>query len=74
MTSVEQAKEAHELELMAIPGVEGVGIGSDEIGNPAITVYVSDRGAASRLPGRIEGYRVIVEDLGGPIEAQPERP
>ena len=73
MASIEEAKEAHEIELMAIPGVEGVGIGADDIGNPAITIYVSDTAAASRLPKRIDGYGVVIENLRGPIEAFPGR-
>jgi hypothetical protein len=35
-------------------------------------VYVRDAGAAARLPKQIEGHPVVVENLGGPIDALPK--
>jgi hypothetical protein len=70
--SIEEVKEAHTFQLMAIQGVEGVGIGSDRLGNDAIMVYISEVSASTRLPKQIEGYPVVIENLGGPIEALPK--
>jgi hypothetical protein len=69
--TIQQVKQAHELEWMQIPGVEGVGIGVDAIGNPAITLYVSSPATIAHLPKSVEGHPVRVEMLGGPIDAQP---
>jgi peptide deformylase len=70
--TIEEVKQAQEARLMAMKGVEGVGIGADQLGNPAIVVYVRDAGAAARLPKQIEGHPVVVENLGGPIDALPK--
>jgi len=65
-----QIKVENEGELMKMPGVFGVGIGSAE-DNPleAVIIVLFDRGQALNLPERIEGFRVrvIVTD---PIVAQ----
>ena len=45
-------------------GIEGVGQGTDAIGNSALTVYVRDAGAAKDLPKRFEGYTVLIEIVG----------
>lgn len=68
---IEQVKQAHEMEWMRIPGVEGVGIGQDELGYPAIIVYVSSAEAERRLPKSVSGHRVQTMNLGGPIDIQP---
>ena len=47
-SAVEQVRQSHEKELMAIKGVEGVGIGNDSIGNDAIIVYVRTEDAKTR--------------------------
>lgn len=70
--TIEEVKQAHESKLMAMQGVEGVGIGSDRLGNDAILVYISDASASAGLPKQIEGYSVQIENLGGPIEALPK--
>jgi hypothetical protein len=57
-SAVEQVKDEHEQELMAIDGVEGVGVGQGKIGNEAIIVYVRDEGARKRIPRTIAGYPV----------------
>jgi hypothetical protein len=54
--------------LMAIEGVEGVGIGQDAIGNEGIVVYVRDAEAAKRIPRTLDGVNVIVQ-VTGPIDA-----
>ena len=57
-SKLENVKQDHEQELMAIDGVEGVGVGRSKIGNDAIIVYVRDEGAKQRIPRRIAGYPV----------------
>lgn len=57
-SAVEQVRQTHEHSLMAIEGVEGVGVGNDRIGNEAIIVYVRTEAAKSRVPSSIDGYPV----------------
>lgn len=66
----EAALEKHTDRLMAIQGVQGVGIGGSE-DSPQIVVMVSQGGTAMRnkLPSSIEGYPVRVE-VTGEIRAQ----
>jgi hypothetical protein len=60
----------HQDRLMAIEGVQGVGIGGSEE-SPQIIVMVSHGGAEMRkkIPSSIEGYPVKVE-VTGEISAQ----
>ena len=62
---IEKALEKHTGRLMAIPGVEGVGVGGTEQA-PAIVVMVRSGATqkAKELPLEIEGYPVIVESTG----------
>lgn len=62
-------KRRHEDRLMALPGVSGVGIGQNAIGDEAIIIYLEERSAAAGLPTEIEGYEVVVK-LTGIIEAK----
>lgn len=57
-----------EAKLMALDGVEGVGIGQDAIGNEGIVVYVRDQEVAKRVPPKIDGLNVSVQ-VTGPIDA-----
>lgn len=70
--TIEEVKQAHEADLMAIEQVEGVGIGSDSAGRDVIVVYISNPAAAAHVPKQLEGFRVRTENLGGPIEAYPK--
>lgn len=65
---VSSLKQKHETRLMAIDGVEGVGIGQDQIGDEALVVYVRDQGVATRVSQALKGVplQIIVT---GPIEA-----
>ena len=67
-SSVGQVKQKHEQELIAIDGVEGVGVGKNEIGDDAIIVYLREPGVVKRIPKNIEGHPVVVH-ITGPIEA-----
>jgi hypothetical protein len=44
-------------------GVGGTAIGLDG-DEPCLKVYVRDRNAAKGLPGRVKGFRVVVEVTG----------
>jgi len=57
--------DEHQNEIMAIPGVVGVGIGSKD-GGPAIVIMVNQLSDASRaqLPQSLEGHPVVVEESG----------
>ncbi len=59
----EAVLEDHRDSLFAIPGVKATGV-TDWRDEAVIVVIVEDREspAAARIPGRLEGYRVIVLD------------
>ena len=59
-----------EAQLLATPGVRGMGEGRDALGNPAWIVYVVGKGIAASLPKAIGGKPVLVE-VSGDIDAQP---
>lgn len=56
-------KRRHEMELMEIEGVEGVGIGV-RTGEEVILAYVRDAEVADRLPREVEGVPVAVQVTG----------
>jgi hypothetical protein len=57
--------ERHKNQLMAIPGVVGVAEGRCN-GKPCIKVYVIEKTpeTAGKIPSRIEGFPVSVEETG----------
>ncbi len=56
---IQQVKQKHELDLMKIEGVEGVGI-SEENGQEVIVLYTSkDPQQMSAIPQELEGYSII---------------
>jgi hypothetical protein len=58
------ALERHKNQLMAIPGVVGVAEGRCN-GKPCIKVYVKKATeTAGKIPSRIEGFPVSVEETG----------
>ncbi|HEV7842790.1 MAG TPA: hypothetical protein VGO69_03795 [Pyrinomonadaceae bacterium] len=65
--SIEKVKAAHEMKLMDIEGVQGVGIGQQaKADGLAIKVYV-DRKTKSlqeKLPKELDGYPVEIEVSG----------
>lgn len=69
--AVEQAKERHEDDLMAIHGVVGVGIGECE-GKPCVRVYLERESAGLKesIPAQLDGFTVDTE-VTGPVEALP---
>lgn len=64
-SSLEHVKQNHEQELMAIDGVEGIGVGRSKIGDDAIIVYLRDEGVKKRIPRSIAGYPVETIITGG---------
>jgi hypothetical protein len=63
--SIKQVKQQHEMDLLSIDDVEGVGIG-EENDRPVIKVYVAGktRELEERLPRELEGYPVRIEVSG----------
>jgi len=63
--SIDQVLAAHTDSLMALPGVVGTAIGLCD-GERCIKVLLADSSPAtrSRIPARLEGYRVVVEVTG----------
>ena len=64
MTHVQAIKDSHEKRLMAIPGVQGVGIGRNEIGDDVILVYLRDATAKGQVPARLEDVPVETAIVG----------
>ena len=64
MTHIQAIKDAHESRLMAIPGVQGVGVGQNEIGDDVILVYLKDEAAKGRVPDRLEDVPVETTIVG----------
>jgi hypothetical protein len=61
--------EGHRDQLLAVPGVAGVGHGRTPDGSDAILVWVTDARAADQLPAEIDGYAVIVDVVPGGFRA-----
>jgi hypothetical protein len=65
--SIEQVKSSHEIELMNIEGVQGVGIGQDDVRNrKVIKIYVdkSKKSMRQKIPSELDGYPVDIEVSG----------
>ena len=64
--TIEQIQEACTNDWMAVPGVEGTGIGLFE-GQPCIKVFssVKPETLRSQIPLTLEGYPVVIEQTGG---------
>ncbi|MHB8895621.1 MAG: hypothetical protein ACYC99_10655 [Candidatus Geothermincolia bacterium] len=69
-TTIEGVKARHTAELMAMPGVAGVGIGQVN-GRKVITVYLESSSPELKagIPGTLEGFEVVTE-VTGPIKTQ----
>jgi hypothetical protein len=71
---IAEAKSRHEDDLLALPNVNGVGIGERD-GKDVIKVFVTQKVPESSLapedvvPASLEGYEVKVEEIGI-VEAQ----
>ena len=73
-SGIQEAKDRHEAELLALPNVTGVGVG-ERGGKPVIKVFVTQKvpesalGANELVPEQLDGYEVDVEE-SGVLEAQ----
>jgi len=65
-SSIQQVKEQHTAELMALPGVVSVGLGKNRSGEPAIIVGVEADNVEniSAVPKKLDGYPVEVQVMG----------
>jgi hypothetical protein len=65
LARVRRVKKRYERELLALDGVEGIGIGEDG-GEPLIKVYISQpsRRRRARIPSHLEDVPVVVEESG----------
>ncbi len=70
-TSIELIKRKHEARLLGMEGVTGVGIGTDDIGNAVIFVYVRDASVSRNIPPDLDGINVKMQ-VTGEIDALPE--
>jgi hypothetical protein len=63
--SIDEVLAAHTDSLMALPGVVGTAIGLCD-GERCIKVFLADStpDTKSRIPARLEGYRVVTEVTG----------
>lgn len=67
-SEIERVKQKHEQRLLAIEGVVGIGITTNEIGDDAIAIYLRAADAAGRIPNTLDGFPVITE-VSGEFEA-----
>jgi hypothetical protein len=58
-SEIEHAARRHENELLAVDGVEGIGVAGDHI-----SIYVRTNEVACRVPAEIEGFPVQVVVTG----------
>ena len=64
---IESVRSKYEAEIMAIPGVTGIGIGEgDRPSSRVIKVYVERKNSdlEKRIPKQLEGYPVKTEATG----------
>jgi hypothetical protein len=66
MKNIDDVIRVYSDSLMAIPGVVGLYHGEDEEGRTCLKVMVKERTPEleRRLPKRIEGYPVVIEETG----------
>jgi hypothetical protein len=65
----DQVLDQHELRLMRIRGVEGVGVEQDFAGTERIVIYVRDSAVSRNLPATLDGVPIRVE-VSGEFKAQ----
>lgn len=62
-------RNKYEADIMAIPGVKGIGVTQNATGDDAIAVYVLDKSVAARVPKSLGDYEVETVVVGE-IDAQ----
>ena len=63
---IKSVMDARAPELMSIEGVTAVAIGETPAGIPCIKIYVTEKSdeLTARLPDKLEGHPVIIEESG----------
>jgi hypothetical protein len=67
LNDIESVRNKYEAEIMAIPGVTGIGIGEgNHLSSRVIKVYVDGKSSdlEKRIPKELEGYPVKTEVTG----------
>ncbi len=64
--SIQEVKNRHQAELLALPGVVSIGIGLDADKKSVIIIGIEADNVELKasLPEQLEGYRVIVQTTG----------
>ncbi len=72
MKSIDEVIKIHSDSLMAIPGVVGLYHGLDDSGKTCLKVMVTKKTPEleRRIPERLEGYPVVIDETG---EVKPLR-
>lgn len=70
--SIEDVLRRHEDSLMALPGVQAVGVGRKG-GKDVITVFVEAIVQGQDIPSSLEGYEVDIQEIGT-VTAQGTEP
>ena len=75
---IDEVVDRHAAELVAIEGVSAVAAGYQKLrdgsdGPPFVHVWVTELTDAlrARLPSRLEGYPVVIEETGGFVPVEP---
>ena len=61
---VHRVQAAFEERFLGVDGVQGVGLGQNQIGDDAIVVYLRDIGVFSLIPKKFEDMDVVPEVVG----------
>jgi len=72
--SIESAQERLTAQVMAIPGVVGIGLGECD-GEPCFRVMVVEKTEelVARVPERFESYKVVIDETGEMRARTPPR-
>lgn len=61
--SIKDVLRRHEDSLMALPGVQAVGVGRKDA-KDVITVFVESMSQRQGIPSSLEGYEVDIQEIG----------
>ena len=57
------AQRRLEAKVLGRAGISGTAVGQRN-GLPCLLVYASDKAAAAKVPGKVDGFRVVIETAG----------
>ena len=63
-TRAERVRQKHEKSLLAIEGVQGVGLQMGRVGEDVIVIYIRDQGVKKALPNSLDGIPVETSIVG----------